>query len=311
MLRLSPPRGEQLRHSGYFDVTVGGAESNVAVALASLGTPSRWVGALPSNALGQRIAADLHGAGVDTSHVVWRDEGRVGLYFLEPPVAPRPADIVYDRANSAMTTMSDRDLSDKIFDQATYVVVSGITAALRPHGAALASAFLARAATQRCRRVVDINYRSQLWRPAEATATLRELAAQADLLFCSAADARTLFDIEAMEIDLALALRDQVATEAELVVVSLGPRGAIAYSAANGALQVPGLTVEALDAVGAGDALVAGVIDSEIAGQSSTEAVQAGVTLAALACTVRGDHAKFSRATLQATLAGITGKGRR
>ena len=93
--------------------------------------------------------------------------------------------------------------------------------------------------------------------------------------------------------------------------MSLGPPRRYRLLSGDGALQVPGLTVEALDAVGAGDALVAGVIDSEIAGQSSTEAVHAGVTLAALACTVRGDHAKFSRTMLQATLAGITGKGRR
>lgn len=117
MIRLSPPRGDLLVDAHGLDLMIGGAEANVAVALAALGVSARWLGALPRNPLGERVASSLAAAGVDVSRVVWRDEGRVGLYFVEEGVSPRPARVLYDRAQSAMTTMTADELPDDALEE--------------------------------------------------------------------------------------------------------------------------------------------------------------------------------------------------
>src|SRR5690606_13860418 len=66
LVRLSPPGAVPLTQAGALEVNVGGAEANVAAALASLGTPSRMITALPDNPLGRRAGAALRAAGVDT-----------------------------------------------------------------------------------------------------------------------------------------------------------------------------------------------------------------------------------------------------
>lgn len=310
MLRLSPPRGELLADADLFQVTVGGAESNVAVALASLGVQAAWIGGLPAQGLGARVAAELRACGVDTSRIVWRDEGRVGLYVVEPGVPPRPAAVLYDRAGSAATTVAPADLDGRL-EGITHAVVSGVTAALEPHGADLARRFLERAGALGARRYLDVNHRARLWSAEHARPVLRGLAAQAEVVVCAAADARAVLGVEAPDGALAEALRRDVAPQADLVVVTLGDRGATAWSAAYGAVEAAGHDVEVVDGLGAGDALLAGLVWAESQGRPPADALAAGVALAALACTVRGDHARFAPADVERLLRRETAKAAR
>ena len=89
MLRLSPPGRRRLEQSQQLDVWPAGAELNVAVGLARLGTPAAWVSRLPRNPLGRLVVAHARAHGVDTSRVVWADDGRLGLYFVEVAAPPR------------------------------------------------------------------------------------------------------------------------------------------------------------------------------------------------------------------------------
>lgn len=310
MIRLSPPRGDQLLDARSLDVGVGGAEANVAVALAALGVPARWIGALPRNPLGERIANELAAAAVDVSRVVWRDDSRVGTYYVELPVPPRPARVVYDRRRSAITTMVPDELEPEMLAGASHAVVSGITAALQPSGFRLATAFLALAREAGAAQVLDINYRSQLWPTGEAREALTALAREVDVLVCSAHDARSVFELDAVDEDLPLELRG-IAPNAKLVVVTAGPRGALAWDEEAGVVDAVPPEVEVVDPLGAGDALVAGLIWGALDGLDLPRRLQAGVTLAALACTVRGDHARFDRPMLQAALSGAPVKSLR
>src|SRR5436189_6151888 len=97
MLRLSPPNFHRLEQARSFDVKVGGAELNTAVALARLGRNTAWVSRLTNNPLGRLIANKAREAGVATEHVVWTTGDRVGLYFLEFGAAPPPSHVLYDR----------------------------------------------------------------------------------------------------------------------------------------------------------------------------------------------------------------------
>src|SRR5712672_289842 len=83
MIRLSPPNFKRLEQAASLDLFVGGAELNTAVALARLGRRASWVSRLTRNPLGRLIANKAREAGVGADHVVWTDDDRVGLYFLE------------------------------------------------------------------------------------------------------------------------------------------------------------------------------------------------------------------------------------
>src|SRR5919197_4852476 len=102
MIRLSPPNFRRLEQAQALDVQVGGAELNTAVAVARLGRSAAWVSRLTRNPLGRFIANKAREAGVGTEHVVWTDEDRVGLYFLEFGAAPRASGVLYDRKGAAI-----------------------------------------------------------------------------------------------------------------------------------------------------------------------------------------------------------------
>src|SRR5215207_4172332 len=100
LFRLTPPGGRLMVQADSLDLAVGGAEANVAAALASLGHGVRFAGLVSANALGDRAIAALRGSGVNTRWLA-RAPGRMGLYFLEVGAGLRPSAIVYDRAASA------------------------------------------------------------------------------------------------------------------------------------------------------------------------------------------------------------------
>jgi 2-dehydro-3-deoxygluconokinase len=101
MVRLSPPHFLRLEQTPSLDVNVGGAELNVAVGVTRFGLKSAWVSKLPKNPLGFLIRDRAQEFGVDCSHIVWSDQGRAGLYFLEFGASPRASSVLYDRSGSA------------------------------------------------------------------------------------------------------------------------------------------------------------------------------------------------------------------
>src|SRR6516165_8883419 len=131
MIRLSPPSFHRLDQARSLDVKVGGAELNTAVALAHLGRSAAWVSRLTDNALGRLVANHAREAGVSTEHIVWTDEDRVGLYFLEFGAAPRASSVLYDRKGAAIAGVR-RGMVDwpAVFSGCRWFHVTGITPAL-------------------------------------------------------------------------------------------------------------------------------------------------------------------------------------
>ena len=163
MLRLSPPARGRLERADTLDLHVGGAESNVAVALARLGRRAAWVSALPDTPLGRRVSGAVAAAGVDVSGVQFAPNGRVGLYFVEFGAAPRATEAFYDRADSSCARSLGFDAA--LLDGARFAVLSGITLGLSDHARTTALAFAAAARASGAEVVVDVNYRARLWAP--------------------------------------------------------------------------------------------------------------------------------------------------
>ncbi|MFQ7077542.1 MAG: PfkB family carbohydrate kinase, partial [Christensenellaceae bacterium] len=100
MLRLMPPGFRRLLQAETFEAEYGGAEANVAVALAVWGEEAKFVSKVPANGLGQAAVNKLRRYGVDTRQIL-RGGDRLGIYYAERGADRRASNIVYDRMNSA------------------------------------------------------------------------------------------------------------------------------------------------------------------------------------------------------------------
>lgn len=294
MLRLSPPAGVPLTRATNLDVHVAGAEANVAVALSSLGRSVAWVSRLPDNDLGHRVARDLSAAGVDISHVRREDSGRLGTYFVELGAGPRGVSVVYDRQGSAAAAMSADDLPARAMAESRLIHLTGITPALSRSCREATQAAANAARDSESLLSVDINYRAKLWSTGDARKVLEGIAAGADLVVCTAEDARDVFGIEGDPAEVAESLADRLG--ATYMVVTNGAHGAVCWR--NGdAVRVEATPTHIIDRLGAGDAFTAGVIDGLLDGDVEA-GLRGGSVLAAMALATRGDQVSVTRPEL-------------
>lgn len=319
LLRLSPPDRQLLVQAQSVDLVVGGAEANVASALASLGHVVRFAGVASDNPLGDRALAALRGGGIDTRHVV-RSPGRMGLYFLEAGAGPRPASITYDRAGSAFANAAPEAIDfPAALDGARLLHCGGITPALGPKGVALAKAAQAAARAAGVPICFDGNYRAQLWSAwdSDPAAILRALVADATILIGNHRDIALLLgqpfsgEGEERRREAAEAAFDAfpnltlIASTARHLVTSDHHRISARVDGREGGYQTDEIDVTGIvDRIGTGDAFAAGVLDGWLEGAAPSVMAQRGLALAALKHTIPGDMCPVSRAMLDSFDAG-------
>lgn len=284
MALVAPVLAEPLETAHEFRLDSAGAESNVAAHVAALGGRAAWAGRLGDDALGRRVERHLRELGVDTRWVETDSEAPTGVYFKDPGRGVR-----YYRAGSAASRMATSFLDSLPLDTARVVHVSGITPALSASCDALVDALVDRVAAAPAMLSFDVNHRSALWPAGVAAVRLRELASRADLVFVGLDEAEALWGTATPEAVRALL------PEPPLLVVKDGAIGATEFRAGAdpGSTHVPAMSVDVVEAVGAGDAFAAGYLASLLAGGDASERLAAGH---ARAVTVLGDTADFPRA---------------
>lgn len=296
MLRLSPPHGERLETTDRFDVQAGGAESNVAVAAAQLGVDAVWLSKLPNSPLGRRIARELRGHGVRTG-VTWDDaaDSRLGTYYLEHGGSPRGTDVIYDRENAAITTVSPSELPTGALRGASVFHTSGITPALSEAAAEATAALLRNAAAAGTTCSFDVNYRSKLWSPGEAREAYESLFEHVDVLFVPQRDATGVLGYEGDAVDIAHGIGTDF--DFETVVLTRGDAGSLALH--DDELHEQGvIPADTVDAIGTGDAFVGGFLARRIHGGDVADCLAYGAGAAALKRTVAGDVAVLTHREL-------------
>jgi len=298
MIRFAPRGYERIEDCVSFDIKVGGTESNMAVAMTRIGMRVSWATKLPRHPLGMLALRHVRGFGVDTRHVCWSDTARMGIFFLEPAVTPRQARIIYDRAGSAASTMTPDDFDWALLDDVRHLHVTGITPSLSETCAATVERAIAEA-THRGRTIsFDVNYRSRLWSPEQAAATITPWLEGIDLLITTGEDARALWGVRGAPRDEARALRDRVG--AMRVVVTLGGEGALLWDG-DAFLEAAGLPLQAVDRVGAGDAFDAGLIWGFLQ-DDLPKGMRYGMAMAALKHTIPGDEMVASLDEVEAAM---------
>ena len=167
MMRVAPRGFMRLRQvtPGSVDVTFAGGEANVCVAVQSLGGQARYLTALPKHTIADSLVETLRGIGVDTSRILRRDEGRLGIYFVEIGANQRSSVVVYDRDYSAVSLAVPGEYDfDVALDGVTWVHVTGITPAISEHACNANLALVERAKEKGITVSCDLNFRKKLWR---------------------------------------------------------------------------------------------------------------------------------------------------
>lgn len=314
MLRLSTPDYKRFVQADSFDVTYGGGEANVAVALCNYGLEGVFVSKVPENAIGQAAINHLRRFGVNTEFIV-RGGKRLGIYFLETGASMRASQVIYDRADAAI---ADADISefdfDKIFDGASWFHTTGITPALSDKAAALTEAALKAAKAKGITTSIDLNYRKKLWSKEKAKEVMARLCEYVDVCIGNEEDAETTLgfkskgtDVTKGELNLEgykdvfqqmkekFGFKYIASTLRESHSASDNGWSALVYDG-NEFYHTKEYEVRIVDRVGSGDSFASGFIYALVSGMNLKDAAEFGVAASALKHTIPGDlnHATLS-----------------
>jgi 2-dehydro-3-deoxygluconokinase len=275
MLRLAAPGQRRLEQADSLEVTVGGAELNVASGASRLGLSTEWVSSLPENALGRKVRNKAREFGVDLSHVAWDRAGRMGLFYVEYGASPRASSVLYDRAGSAFSELRDTSFDwPRILAGARAFHTTGITPALGDRTAAETRASLAAARSLGIMTSYDLNFRGRLWTQQQARAVQEPLMEYVDVLITTEEDAETVFGISGTDYE---EVARKLANRYGFKIVTITIRGdlsvlrntwtAIAY--VDGAIiNDRTYDLELVDRIGGGDAYAAGFLYGLLTGDA-------------------------------------------
>lgn len=164
MLRLSTERHLRFSQARTFQATYGGGEFNVAVSLANYGINAEFVTRIPDNEIGHTAIQEIRKMNVDAQNIVLGGD-RLGVYYLETGAGNRGSNVVYDRAGSAIATVTAGTFNwEQIFEGKTWFHWSGITAAISENAANECLNALKIAHKMGLTISCDLNYRSKLWK---------------------------------------------------------------------------------------------------------------------------------------------------
>lgn len=315
MLRLSPPNYQRLEQTRIFDVNVGGSELNVAVGATRFGMKTCWVSKLPKNSLGYLIRNRTQEFGVDCSHIIWSDTGRVGLYFLELGASPRASSVLYDRIGSAISTIKPGEVDwEKIFQNSRHFHVSGITPALSNSTAEVTAEALKAAKKAGCTTSYDLNYRKKLWPPEKARKIQEPMMIYVDILITTEEDTNIVFEIKENNYEK---VAEKLAQIFKFKVVAITLREDLSVLRNNWTAIVyqdgkifkdRKYEVEIVDRVGAGDSFTSGFLYGWIKLNDIEKGLRYGNAFAALKHTIPGD---FNWSTMEDVENQLKGQGLR
>jgi 2-dehydro-3-deoxygluconokinase len=306
MLRLAAPGFERLLQSPRLEVTFGGSEANVAIALSYLGIPASFATVLPeNNPISDACIGELRRHGVDTSPIL-RSHGRFGTYYLEAGANQKPSRVVYDRENSAMArTIKGWIPWDRILRNSDWLHFSEITPAISPTAAEVTFEGLRKARSHNLTISCDLNHRKNLWQwGKDALEVMPGLVRLVDIVIGNRETLKDVLGVEAKGDDKAL-IRKALKVYPNLKSVALTRRQSRSASH-NGWSACFGNQKEfvesrqyeithIVDRIGGGDAFAAGLIYGLLKLPTLQKALDFAAAAAVLKHSIPGD---FNRATV-------------
>lgn len=289
MAMLTPVNGVPLHRAEELHCSIGGAESNVAMGLAAMGLNAHWVGRVGRDGFGSRIIDDLRGHGVGVTGVEVDPALPTGLYIKVPAQESdhdAGSSVLYYRQGSAASAMGPGTLAApavaELIGKAGLIHLTGITAALSEDCRALLEILLK---APRSGRLItfDVNWRHALWEGQDPS-ILQLLANLADIVLVGKDEAGHAFGTTD-EAELRALMPDPA-----VVVIKNEAISAIALHRDGTRDEVPALSVDVVEPVGAGDSFAAGYLSGVLFGLDQKASLRRGHVAAACTLTVHGDR---------------------
>ena len=162
LLRFSPSLNRKWIHDAKMPVYVGGAELNVAAALASWDLPVKYCTRLPNHTLAREIISELQENNIEID-VEFGGE-RIGTYYLPQGSDLKNEGVIYDRAYSAFWELKSGMINwQKILKACNHFHFSAISPALNQQVADACVEAVVAAKSQSIPVSIDLNYRAKLW----------------------------------------------------------------------------------------------------------------------------------------------------
>ncbi|QES88812.1 sugar kinase [Rhizosphaericola mali] len=164
LLRIGLDAEGEWLESNTLPFYLGGAELNVATALALWDIPSAYLSVIPDNEMSHQIIKDLKKKKIDTSRMILDGE-RLGIYYLAKGKDLKNSGVIYDRANSSYANMQRNRIDwEKIFEDVSWFHFSAICPALNQNVADICLEAVKFASQKDIFISLDLNYRSKLWK---------------------------------------------------------------------------------------------------------------------------------------------------
>lgn len=283
MALARPTEIGSLAHAPSMRLGIGGAESNVAIALQRLGVQTTWIGRVGADSLGDLVVRELRAEGLNVLAI--RDPGAPTGLMLKEHRTAGSTKVWYYRAGSAGSRLSASDLPTAHIEPSALLHMTGITPGISSNAAEAVHTSVAVARGAGVPVSFDLNYRSALWAPERAAREFERIIRSADIVF-GGDDELALVVGEARG---SRELAERVAAlGARQIIVKLGARGCVALVDGEYA-QRAAVPVTPVDTVGAGDAFVGEYLAERLAGVSLEGRLTTAVTAGAFACLVPGD----------------------
>jgi fructokinase len=274
-------------------VLAGGGPANTALALARLGTETRFFGRIAGDVFGELFRAHLAASGVDLSACVAAAEpATLAVATLD---AEGRASYSFHATGTADWQWSPAEL-DALPLASVACLHTGSLALVREPGGAHVEGLLARARPG-ATISIDPNVRPLLVDPAVYRERIAGWCALADILRVSDEDLRHLHPDWGVD----RACDAWHAAGATLVVITCGADGAV-VSLRGERAKVPAVAVDVVDTVGAGDSFTAGLLHrlgghgllggrlDALTLDQAADAARFAARVAALTCSVAGGN---------------------
>jgi ribokinase len=281
-----PQPGETVT-GGRFAQHDGGKGGNQAVAAARLGAPTTLVAAIGADAYGERGRKALEADVVATGELLVSPSEPTGVALVLVDAAGENMISVAPGANAALTPAHVRDAFGRLAPRAGDVVLAGHEI---PTTTAREALRLGRAAGA-----------TTILNPAPADGIDRSVFGLADVVTPNRQELATLVEAEGRRIgrrgavpsDPVAAARTLLDKNAEgegagAVLVTLGLAGAVLVVAGSDPIELPAPRIQAVDTVGAGDALNGALAAGLAEGLSLEDAARRAVVAASLSVTKPG-----------------------
>lgn len=168
LLRISPDENGAWINKNALQVYAGGAELNVATALAKWKVPVSYCTAMPDNFISKQLIQHIASLQIDTSTIFYHS-GKMGLYYLPEANNNHNEDIIYDRQHSSFYNLRPGIIDwEKVLQGIRWFHFNTQSLSLNDHVAAVCEEALKACKKKSITVSVDLNYDARHWQHSKS-----------------------------------------------------------------------------------------------------------------------------------------------